>query len=255
MKKLFFLSLIPFTVLLITSCSSDDPVTPAEPGSLYITSSPTGAQIWIDGDSTGYTTPDTITNLDEGMYNVTLRLQDYNDTTISISVVAGEMSILGPVTLVLNINNTLYGPVRIWETTGTTASQPSGLDLSSGIAYGVSSANNGLVDIYYSTDGTGGQGYLVQSADLYPGLFRITKFFVGSGSNLFDGVDSPDKNTGPWTNNMGDREDNYVFLYDHDAHYSKIKIVSWGGGTIQTGPAWVEVQWYYNETPLDKRFK
>jgi hypothetical protein len=250
MKKLFFLLLIPFSVLLITSCSSEDePITPAEPGSLYITSNPAGAQIWIDGDSTGFTTPDTVTNLDEGLYSVTLRLQDYKDTTISISVVAGEMSILGPVTLVLNINNTLYGPVRIWETAGTSASQPSGLDLSSGIAYGVSSSNNGLVDIYYSSN-----GYLVQSADLYPGLVRVTKFFVGSGSNLFDGVDSPDKNSGTWTNNMGDRESNYVFLYDHDGHYSKIKIVTWGGG-VPGEPAWVEVQWYYNETPLDKRFK
>ena len=249
MKKLIFLLLIPITALIISSCSSDDPITPAEPGSLYITSSPAGAQIWIDGDSTGYTTPDTVTNLDEGLYSVTLRLQDYKDTTVSISVVAGEMSILGPVTLVLNINNTLYGPVRIWETTGTSASQPSGLDLSSGIAYGVSSANNGLVDIYYSSN-----GYLVQSADLYPGLVRVTKFFVGSGSNLFDGVDSPDKNSGTWTNNMGDRESNYVFLYDHDGHYSKIKIVTWGGG-VPGEPAWVEVQWYYNETPLDKRFK
>ena len=51
MKKLFFSLLIPFTVLLITSCSSEDePITPAEPGSLYITSNPAGAQIWIDGD-------------------------------------------------------------------------------------------------------------------------------------------------------------------------------------------------------------
>lgn len=250
MKNLFFLLLIPFSILLITSCSSEDePLTPAEPGSLYITSNPAGAQIWIDGDSTGFTTPDTVTNLDEGMYSVTLRLLDYKDTTFSISVVAGEMSVVGPVTLVSNIVTTLYGPVRIWETAGTSASQPSGLDLSSGTAYGVSSSNNGLVDIYYSSN-----GYLVQSADLYPGLVRVTKFFVGSGSNLFDGVDSPDKNSGTWTNNMGDRESNYVFLYDHDGHYSKLKIVSWGGG-VPGEPAWVEVQWYYNETPLDKRFK
>ena len=202
---------------------------------------------------TGFTTPDTVTNLDEGLYNVTLRLQDYNDTTISISVVAGEMSILGPVALVLNINNTLYGPVRIYETAGTTASEPSGLDLSSGLAHGVSSPQANLVDIYYSTPGTGGEPYLVQSANLF-GLVRVTQFFVGSGSNLFDGVDSPDRNTGTWTNNMDDRESNYVFLYDHDGHYSKIKIVNWGGGAPGE-PAWVEVQWYYNETELDNRFK
>lgn len=254
MKKLFFLLLILFTVLLITSCSSEDePITPAEPGSLYITSNPAGAQIWIDGDSTGYTTPDTVTNLDEGLYNVTLRLQDYKDSTLSISVVAGEMSIVGPVTLRLNINNTLYGPVRIYETAGTTASEPSGLDLSSGLAHGVSSPQANLVDIYYSTSGTGGEPYLVQSANLF-GLVRVTQFFVGSGSNLFDGVDSPDRNTGTWTNNMDDRESNYVFLYDHDGHYSKIKIVNWGGG-VPGEPAWVEVQWYYNETELDNRFK
>ncbi|MDZ7626414.1 MAG: hypothetical protein U5J96_18460 [Ignavibacteriaceae bacterium] len=53
---------------------------------------------------------------------------------------------------------------------------------------------------------------------------------------------------------MDDREPNYVFLYDHDGHYSKIKIVSWGGG-VPGEPAWVEVQWYYNEVQLDKRFK
>ena len=122
------------------------------------------------------------------------------------------------------------------------------------MAYGVSSANNGLVDIYYSTTGTGGQGYLVQSADLYPGLIRVTKFYVGTDTNLFDGVDSPDRNTAGWTNNMSDRESNYVFLYDHDGYYSKIKIVSWGGG-VPGEPAWVDVQWYFNETQLDQRFK
>jgi hypothetical protein len=163
------------------------------------------------------------------------------------------MSVVGPITLVSNI--TLYGLVRIYETQGTDPiTEPSGLDLSTGMAYGVSSSNNGLVDIYYSTDGTGGQGYLVQSADLYGTLVRETDFFVGSGTNLFDGEDSPLRNTGTWTNNMGDRETNYVYLYDHDGHYSKLKIVNFGGGTIQTGPAWVEVQWYYNETELNNHF-
>ena len=50
----------------------------------------------------------------------------------------------------------MYGPVTIYETAGTTASQPSGIDLSSGNAYGVSSTDKDKVDIYYSTDGTGG---------------------------------------------------------------------------------------------------
>jgi hypothetical protein len=109
------------------------------------------------------------------------------------------------------------------------------------------------VDIYYSTSGTGGQGFLVQSADLNPLLIRETDFFVGNSDNIFDEVDSPEQNVGTWTNNIEDREANYVFLYDHDGHYSKLKIVNSGGG-VPGEPAWVEVQWYYNNTLLDNRF-
>jgi hypothetical protein len=251
MKRLILLLIIPFLGLLIASCNSNNnPVTPTNTkGNIYVTSNPAGAQIWIDGSNSSKTTPDTVKNIEEGVRNVTLKLQDYKDTTFAISVTAEQTSIVGPIVLVSNIVTTLYGPVKIYETTGTTPNEPSGLDLSSGNAWGVSSDSSGLVDIYYSSN-----GYLVQSADLYPGLIRVTKFFVGSSGNLFDGVDSPDKNTGTWTNNMGDRETNYVFLYDHDGHYSKIKIVTWGGG-VPGEPAWVEVQWYYNETALDKRFK
>lgn len=254
MKKLFFLLLIPIVALIISSCSDDDPISPtATEGNLYITSNPAGAQIWIDGVNTSQTTPDTVLDIDEGVRNVTLRLQEYKDTTFSISITANQTSIVGPIVMTSDINTTLFNPVRIYETAGTTASEPSGLDLSSGLAHGVSSPQANLVDIYYSTSGTGGEPYLVQSANLF-GLVRVTQFFVGSGSNLFDGADSPDRNTGTWTNNMDDREPNYVFLYDHDGHYSKIKIVSWGGG-VPGEPAWVEVQWYYNEAQLDKRFK
>ncbi|MBU2493044.1 MAG: PEGA domain-containing protein [Bacteroidetes bacterium] len=251
MKNLILIFLIPFLGLFITSCnSSDDPVAPIyTKGDIYITSNPAGAQIWIDGRNSSLLTPDTVVNVEEGVRTFTLKLQDYKDTTFVISVSAEQTSIVGPIALVSNIVTTLYSSVRIYETTNTTSSQPSGLDLSSGAAYGVSSPTNAnLVDIYYSSE-----GFLVQSADLYPSLIRDTKFFVGSSSNLFDEVDSPDKNEGVWTNNIADRESNYVFLYDHDGHYSKLKIISWGGG-VPGEPAWVEVQWYYNETQLDNRF-
>ncbi len=254
MKKLILLLIIPFAGMLITSCdTTDDPVTPAAKGNLFLTSNPAGAEIWLGGTNTSQTTPDTIKNLDEGVYTVTLKLTDYNDTTFSISVTSGQTSVVTNIALVSNIVTTLFGPVRIYETAGTTAQQPSGLDLSSGMAWGVSSDSSGLVDIYYSTAGTGGQGFLVQSADLNPLLIRETDFFVGSSDNIFDEVDSPDKNVGTWTNNIDDRETNYVFLYDHDGHYSKLKIVNSGGG-VPGEPAWVEVLWYYNNTVLDNRF-
>ena len=251
MKRLILFLLIPITFLLITACdSSDDPITPTPQGNIYITSNPAGATIWLDGTSTSRTTPDTIKNIDQGVRSITLRLQDYNDTTFSVSVVGNQTSVVTNVVLVSNIMATLFGPIKIYETQGTSANQPSGLDLSSGNAYGVSSDSNSVVDIYYSSS-----GFLVQSADLYPNLVRGTDFFVGSGTatNLFDGQDSPLRNSGTWTNNIHDRESNYVFLYDHDGHYSKLKIVNYGGG-VPGEPAWVEVQWYYNTVLLDNRF-
>jgi len=239
--------------MLITSCDSDDPFTPTPTGKIYLTSIPADAEIWIDGSNTFKTTPDTINDVDQGVRSVTLKLQDYNDTTFTVSVTAGQTSVVAIIELESDIYTTSYPPVRIYETSGTPASLPSGIDLSTGLAHGVSSPQANLVDVYYSTEGTGGEGYLVQSADLY-GLVRVTKFFVGSSNNLLDGVDSPDRNTGTWTNNMDDREPNYVFLYDHDGHYSKVKIVNWDSGGIGV-PAWVEVQWYYNTTLQDNRFK
>ena len=254
MKKLILVLIIPIAALVISSCdTTDDPVTSTEPGNIFVTSNPAGAQIWLDGVITSQVTPDTIKNLVEDVYNVTLKLTDYNDANFSVSVTSGQTTNLTNVVLVSNIMTTLFGPVRIYETEGTTAQEPSGLDLSSGIAYDLSSAQNNLVDIYYSTDGTGGQGFLIQSADLFTGLIRETDFFLTNSENLFDGEDSPPINVGSWANNIDHSESNYVFLYDNDGHYSKLKIVNFGGG-IAGEPAWVQVQWYYNETVLDNRF-
>ena len=216
-------------------------------GNIFLTSNPAGAQIWLDDVTTTLTTPDTIKDVEEGVHNITLKLQDYYDTTFAISVTVGQTSVAGPIVLVSNILITLYGTVTIYETAGT-LSLPSGLDLSSGKPWGVISDSSGLVDIYYSST-----GFLIQSAHLYPNLARETYFFVGTNNNIFDGEDSPLRNTGTWTDNILDSETNYVFLYDHDGHYSKLKIISTGGGT-PNNPAWVRVQWYYNETMLDNRF-
>jgi len=251
MRTLTYLFIILFVVFLIVSCdTTNEPSAPTSQGSIYLTSNPAGAEIWLDGVSTSKVTPDTVKNIDEGVHNVTLKLQEYRD----ISVSEGQTKVVANVVLVSNITKSLYGPVRIYEASGTDTLQPSGLDLSSGNAWGVSSDSSSLVDIYYSTAGTGGQG-LVQSADLDSNLIRETDFQVGPGDNIFDGEDSPERNTGTWTNNIiASDTTNYVFLYDHDGHYSKLKIVSSGGGVLPGEPAWVEVLWYYNEVLLDNRF-
>ena len=240
--------------VLIPACDSSNPTDPVatEKGSVLLVSVPAGAQIWLSGSNTGKVTPDSLTNLTIADHTVTLKLAGYFDTTFTVRPTANQ-SVTRTVVLRSTEDYVSFGPVRIWETTGTTSSQPSGLDLSSGNAYGISSADKGMVDIYYSTDGTGGQGFLVQSADLSTQMTRVTKFRIGLGSNLDDGTDSPLSTSGTWINHMSDRESNYVFLYDHDGHYSKAKIVNFGGGT-PGNPAWVELQWWYNTGKDDVRF-
>jgi hypothetical protein len=131
----------------------------------------------------------------------------------------------------------------IWETSGTNASMPSGIDLSTGMAVSTSSAEH---DIFYSSN-----GYIITTSPT-----RSTVFYVGSGSDLADTTDSPlaqNAGTGGWASNVTDREQNYFFLFDQDLHYSKMRIVSFGGGTPET-PAWVIVQWRYNTKANDVRF-
>ncbi|QQS36669.1 MAG: PEGA domain-containing protein [Ignavibacteriales bacterium] len=249
MKKLFLILMLGVLGVFISSCeSTDDPVTPAETGSVFISSTPSGAQIWVHGVDSGKVTPNTISNLSAGTHQFTLKLAEFLDTTFSITVVANQTQ--NPsITLNEALNYTVYQDT-IWETVGTSASQPSGLDLSTGMAYGVSSANKMDVDIYYSSN-----GFLVQSANLNTtnGLTRVTQFRAGTSGTLSDGTNSPLVSSGTWTNNVGDRETNYFFLYDDDGHYSKAKITAFGGGT-PGNPAFVVITWWYNNAANFPRF-
>jgi hypothetical protein len=254
MKKYIYLAVLLFLGLLIASCDNNttEPTTGPTTGSITVESEPTGADILLDNSSTGQVTNATLSNVDFSSHTITLQLDGYRDTTVSTSISADIPSAKIHVILTSTESITEFGPVKIWETAGTGVDQPSGLDLSSGLAYGVSSINKGKVDIYYSSD-----GYLVQSADLNTtqGLTRETLFHIGSGTNLNDGVAST--NSSFWTvvKSMHDTEKtNYVFLYDEDSHYSKLKITNSGGGTGPGDPAWVELTWIYNNVATDTRF-
>jgi hypothetical protein len=247
MKKLLLIPLALLLGLFIASCedSSTDPDTTPTTGNLFVQSTPVGAQIWVDGTNTGKVTPDSVKNLSAGTHSLTLKLDGYKDTVqTNVTITAGFTT---SKLITLTRASLSFGPVRLWETTGTTAAQPSGLDLSTGLAYGISSVDKDKVDIFYSST-----GFVVRSANGSSGMTRITSFLVGSGTNLNDGVDSPAA-TAAWLTQIGDREANYVFLYDNDLHYSKMKITSWGGGT-PGNPAWVEVQLIYNEQANSKIF-
>ena len=67
-RKFIFLPILLLFGLFLASCTSTDnnPVTPAPTGSVYVTSTPSAAAIWVDGVNSNKVTPDTITNLSTG---------------------------------------------------------------------------------------------------------------------------------------------------------------------------------------------
>lgn len=252
MKKYLLLPVFLFLSLVITSCDDENTTEPVDnpgKGSVYITSSPAGAAIWEGSTNTNKVTPDSVTGLTPGTHNFTLKLPDYRDTTIAVNIVAGQRS---NVTILMSSSaNLTYfsNPIRIYETVGTSATQPSGLDLSAGTALGIGSGSAGRadVDLFYSST-----GYVLASASQATGLTRQTFFKIGSGTNLNDHVPAPTKDA-TWTLQVQDTETNYIFVYDNDKHYSKIKFTR-GGGTGIGDPAYVDITWIYNNTVDDKRF-
>jgi len=94
--KLFFIQLRSFLafsllVLIFVSCGKEVFVEPKGDqasipySSLAIESTPPGALIFLNGRNTGYTTPDTIKYLVPGPYQVVLKMENFRDTSFSLS--------------------------------------------------------------------------------------------------------------------------------------------------------------------------
>lgn len=215
----------------------------AQMGSLVIESEPAGATIWLDGVNTNEVTPNNFSVPDDN-YTVTLQLAEYSDTTFITQVANG-----GTTTETINLRPTFVTvhANTLWETIGTTSEQPSGLDLSTGTASSISTGVNQNVDVFYESN-----GFIVMSANGRNDMTRETYFKVGSGNDLWDGVNSPVKDN-TWTTSVLDTETNYVYLYDADGHYSKFIIVDIKGGT-PGDPARLEVKWLYNENGSNTAF-
>ncbi len=65
---------------------------PAPPGSIFVTSTPAGAAVWLDGEDTGQVTDTTLTNVPAGDHVVTLKLDGYANASTPVTVAEGEMS-------------------------------------------------------------------------------------------------------------------------------------------------------------------
>jgi len=242
MRKYLITILVLITGLFLSSCNDNttNPETPST-GGIYLTSVPPGAEIWLNNVFQNNFTPDTLTGLNAGSYQITFKLSGYLDTTFTITITAGQTDTKN-VVLTSSLVTKSFGPVRLWETTGTNAQQPSGLQLSTGQAVSSSSPD---ADLYYYTNAD----FTIH--EIRSSSTRNTFFYVSNQTNLNDGENSPIKEAS-WTNSFSDTETDYVFVYDNDHHYSKIKIVN--VSSITESPAWIEVQGIYNETVDDPRF-
>jgi len=251
MKKYLSVLLLVMVTLLASSCtdSTTDPTTPTkEYGSFYLQTTPTFAQFFVDADTLfKISNEDTVKNLIVGSHKITVKYSGYADTTFYVDVTANQLKTAA---VTLTPATATYGPIKIWETTGTTASQPSGLILSTGTTASSSSA---LIDLlYYSNSAT--ITYDLRSSDLITSTARKTRFKASGAKDINDGVSAPTYDAATWTNKIPDRDTTqYYYVYDNDGHYSKFKVVSFGDVSGQE--AYVNVQIKYNKAESEKRFK
>jgi hypothetical protein len=242
MKKYFYL--IVLVILGLTFAACDESTTEPEAvttGSVYITSTPAGAAIWMGTTNQGKVTPDSLTGLEAGNYQVTLKLTGYKDTTFTVTITARQKTTKS-VTLTTDLSTQTFGPVKLYETYNTSATQPSGLVLATGAQV---SSSASTTDLYYYTNST------FSTHEIRSSSTRSTFFKVWTAATLLDGIDSPTKDAN-WATIMSDTETNYAFIYDADHHYSKLIITS--VSSILETPAYINVQYIYNKTVDDKRF-
>lgn len=98
-----------FTVNVLDSISVTKNITmnrivtpPQQKAGIHISSNPQGAMIFLANSFTGKITPDSLTNLDNGTYSLTLKLKDYVDTTFIVSI-ANNISVFSNITLTKSI--------------------------------------------------------------------------------------------------------------------------------------------------------
>lgn len=87
-----FLVLIVFSILLIVGCREDiiQFTETEKTGTLFVTSDPEGAEIFLNNLRIYKTTPDSLINLEPGNYNLRLRLNGYPEENVSVNVISGQ---------------------------------------------------------------------------------------------------------------------------------------------------------------------
>lgn len=117
-NKIFTIVLIyvaSFILVLVTfSCGKEVSRSPVEPevpkGFIYVDSEPKGFTIFQNGRNTGRFTPDSISYIEAGQYEITLKKKYFKDTTIVINLTEDQK-----VSLSVNIfaNPSMYGNLNL----------------------------------------------------------------------------------------------------------------------------------------------
>ena len=79
-------------------------------GSVSVSSSPSGARIYLDGTDTGYITPKVLTGISAGSHTVRCSMTGYTDQSQSVTVTAGQIS---DVVLTLPVPETATGSIYV----------------------------------------------------------------------------------------------------------------------------------------------
>ncbi len=90
---------------------------PAQTGSLYVSSSPSGADIYVDGGYIGET-PSTVPNLAPGTHSVRLHKAKYNEYVGTVTVSAGYQT---PLSITLSPQASNVGSIEVMSTPGGSA--------------------------------------------------------------------------------------------------------------------------------------
>jgi hypothetical protein len=86
-----------FTIVtLISGCNGGVPLIEELYGTLDINSTPSGANVYLDGEDTGQVTPIVLTNIDDGDHIIELRKFHYQGWEDVVTVIAGQTSYLNP---------------------------------------------------------------------------------------------------------------------------------------------------------------
>lgn len=113
-SKIFYFILISFYVFIFLGCDKEVSRSPVESeapkGFIHIDSTPNGFSIFVNGRNTGRNTPDSISYIEEGQYEITLKKKYFKDTSVVVILSENEKKDL---IIDISSNPSMYGKLTL----------------------------------------------------------------------------------------------------------------------------------------------